>query len=377
MYNLPKMLSQQNINIPQRLLSLDVMRGIIMILLAGESCLVYESLHQLVLPNFLNSIVEQFFHHPWHGFRFWDLVQPAFMLMAGSAMYIAYHYKKEKGITWQQNFKHILIRCLKLFICGTALHCVYEGKLVWELWNVLTQLSITTLIAYLIIGKSNVFQIVFSVVLLLLTEILYRAVLMPGFTEPFVTGKNFGNWMDMVLMGKVNSDGWVAINIIPTAAHTIWGVLAGKLLVSNKTVQQKITILLMAGAIGLVVGYGLDIANITPIIKRISTSSFALVSGGWVMIIMAFLYWLIDVKQCNKYAWVAVVVGMNAIFIYLFFETVGVQWFNGVVGIFVKGFVGFTGIGEKGLAVFSAFVTLFLEWCLCYWLWKKKIFIKL
>ncbi len=376
-HNFHKMLQPSNINIPQRLLSLDVMRGLVMILLAGESCLVYESLHQLDLPNFLNSIVEQFFHHPWHGFRFWDLVQPAFMLMAGSAMYIAYHYKKEKGITWQQNFKHIFIRCLKLFICGTALHCVYAGKLVWELWNVLTQLSITTLIAYLIIGRSYTFQVVLSIALLLLTEILYRAVLMPGFTEPFVTGKNFGNWMDMVLMGKVNNDGWVAINIIPTAAHTIWGVLAGKLLVSNKTVKQKITTLLMAGAIGLVVGYGLDIANITPIIKRISTSSFALVSGGWVLVILAVLYWLIDVKQYNKYAWIAVVVGMNAIFIYLFFETVGVQWFNGAVGIFVKGFVGFTGIGEKGLAVFSAFSSLFLEWCLCYWLWKKKIFIKL
>jgi predicted acyltransferase len=377
MYNLPKMLSQQNINLPQRLLSLDVMRGIIMILLAGESCLVYESLHQLSLPLFLNSIVEQFFHHPWHGFHFWDLVQPAFMLMAGSAMYMAYHFKKEKSITWQQNFKHIIIRCLKLFICGTALHCVYAGKLVWELWNVLTQLSITTLIAYVIIERSNAFQIIFSLALLLLTEILYRTVLMPGFAEPFVTGKNFGNWMDMVLMGKINSDGWVAINIIPTAAHTIWGVLAGKLLLGNKTAKQKIGILLIAGVSALVIGYGLDIANITPIIKRISTSSFAFVSGGWVLIIMAFLYWLIDVKQFNKYAWVAVVVGMNAIFIYLFFETVGVQWFNGAVGIFVKGFVGFTGMGEKGLAVMSAFVTLFLEWCLCYWLWKKKIFIKL
>jgi predicted acyltransferase len=377
MYKLLLMIGEKTITVNQRLLSLDVMRGLIMILLAAESCLVYESMHQLALPSFFNSIVEQFFHHPWHGFHFWDIVQPAFMLMAGSAMYVAYHFKKEKGISWQQNFKHILIRCLKLFICGTVLHCVYAGKLVWELWNVLTQLSITTLIAYLIIGKSNSFQIAVSICLLLLTEILYRTVLMPGYTKPFVTGKNFGNWMDMVLMGKVNSDGWVAINIIPTAAHTIWGVLAGKLLVSNKNAFLKIKILFIAAFVCLVAGYSLDIANITPIIKRISTSSFALVSGGWVLLIMAFLYWCIDIKQYNKYAWVAVLVGMNAIFIYLFFETVGVQWFNGAVGIFVKGFVGFTGMSEKGLAVISAFVTLFLEWCLCYWLWKKKIFIKL
>ncbi len=360
-----------------RLLSLDVMRGLIMILLAAESCAVYVSLNELALPTPFSTIVQQFFHHPWHGLYFWDLVQPAFMTMAGSAMYIAFFYKTQKGITWNQNFKHIAIRCLKLFICGTALHCIYGGKLVWELWNVLTQLSFTTLIAYLVIQKSNRFQLSFSFFLLLLTEILYRFVLVGDYNQPFITGKNFGNWMDMVLMGKTNTDGWVAINIIPTAAHTIWGVLAGKLLVSNKPATTKIYTLLVAGCMGLVLGYGLDITHFTPIIKRISTSSFVLASAGWVLLIMAVLYWYIDVKKYTRYAWVFVVVGMNAIFIYLFFETVGVQWVNNTVGIFVKGFLGFSNFSEKALAVIAAFTTLVVEWCLCYWLYKKKIFFKL
>ena len=361
----------------KRLLSLDVMRGLIMILLAAESCMLYESLHHLELPGVLGLVVQQFFHHPWHGLHFWDLVQPAFMTMAGSAMFISFYYKTQKGISWQQNFKHIVVRCFKLFICGTALHCVYAGRLVWELWNVLTQLSVTTLIAYLIIRRSAAFQIVFSIALLLLTEFLYRFVLMPGFDEPFVSGKNFGNWMDTVLMGKINNDGWVAINIIPTAAHTIWGVLAGKLLVSEKTAAVKIYYLLIAAAVALLAGYGLDGLNITPIIKRIATSSFIFVSGGWVLAMLAFLYWLTDVKQFNRYAWLFTVVGMNAIFIYLFFETVGYQWVNGVIAIFVKGFLGFTGLNEKITAVLSALATLFAEWGLCYWLYKRKIFFKL
>lgn len=366
-----------NTNTARRLLSLDVMRGLIMILLAAESCMLYESLHELKWNGIAGSLVEQFFHHPWHGLRFWDLVQPAFMTMAGSAMFISYHYKSIKGVSWQQNFKHIAIRCFKLFICGTALHCVYAGKVVWELWNVLTQLSFTTIIAYLIIRRSAVFQVVFSVGLLLLTELLYRFVLMPGYDQPFITGHNFGNWMDMILMGKVNSDGWVAINIIPTAAHTIWGVLAGKLLISQKTSTEKIRYLFIAAAVCLLSGYALDILNITPIIKRIATSSFALASEGWVLLILAFLYWLTDVKQWNKYAWVFTVVGMNAIFIYLFFETVGHQWVNGAIAIFVKGFIGFAAVSENWLNVLSAIAALFAEWCLCYWLYKKKIFFKL
>lgn len=362
---------------PARLLSLDVMRGLIMILLAAESCRLYESLHELFPSGVSGALVSQFFHHPWHGLHAWDLVQPAFMLMAGSAMYLSYYFKSQRGIGWRENLPHILVRCLRLFICGTALHCVYAGKLVWELWNVLTQLSFTTLIAYLIIRRSIMFQVVFGLLLLVLTELLYRTVLMPGFDQPFVFGKNFGSWMDTVLMGKINRDGWVAINIIPTAAHTIWGVAAGKLLVSSVSSQKKVNLLLVAGAIGLAAGYALDLSGITPIIKRISTSSFALVSGGWVLWILAFLYWLNDIKQINRYAWIFVVVGMNAIFIYLFFETVGHQWLDDVVGIFVKGFTAFIGVPEKIRELLSAATTLFLEWLLCYGLYKRKIFFKL
>ncbi|MBO9727441.1 MAG: DUF5009 domain-containing protein [Chitinophaga sp.] len=365
-------------NVNQRLISLDVMRGLIMILLAGESARIYSSIAHLDPPGIAGGIIQQFFHHPWNGLRAWDLVQPAFMTMAGSAMYISYYYKTQKGITWSQNFRHIAFRCIKLFIFGTALHCVYAGRLVWELWNVLTQLSLTTLIAYLIIRRSYVFQLGVSLLLLLATDLLYRFVLMPGYNEPFVMDHNFGSFMDMVLMGKLNNGGgWVTINFLPTAAHTIWGVLAGKLLISSRSSSQKINILLAAGALGLVAGFGLDWAGITPIIKRIATSSFTLASGGWVMLLLALLYWVVDVKQNTRYAWIATVVGMNAIFIYLFFETVGGEWVNPTTGIFVKGFTGMVGVPEGIQEVISAFVVLALEWGLCYWLYKKKIFFKL
>ena len=366
--------------IPQktgRLLSIDVMRGLIMIFLAGESCQVYESLKDLHAGGLFDTTLTQFDHHPWNGLRLWDLIQPAFMLIAGTAMYISYHNKLQKGVSWEQNFKHIALRSLKLFALGTAVQCFYAGKLVWELWNVLTQLSFTTLIAYLIINKSFKFQIAVSVLLLILTEVLYRTILMPGFEHPFVEGHNFGAYMDTVFMGKINRDGWVTINIIPTACHTIWGVLAGKLLISSATVQKKISYLQIAGLTALISGFALDVFHVTPIIKRIATSSFSLASAGWVLLLMALLYWLIDVKKINKYAWIVVVVGMNSIFIYYFFNTVGSQWLNGAVAIFVKGFTGMIGIAPKISAVLSAPTTWVLEWGLCYWLAKRRIFIKL
>ncbi|ALL06210.1 N-acetylglucosamine transporter [Pedobacter sp. PACM 27299] len=361
-----------------RLVSLDVMRGMIMILLCAESCRVYEAIMQIDPEQPMGGLITQFFHHPWHGLRFWDLVQPAFMFMAGAAMYISYSRKLEKGQSWGDNLPHILIRSLKLFICGVALHCIYADKPVWELWNVLTQLSFTMIIAYLIINRSSTWQLLFSICLLLLTEVLYRGLLMPGFDQPFAEGKNFGSYADTLLMGKINSDGWVAINCIPTAAHTIWGVLAGKLLISGNTASYKIKTLVIMGIIALIFGFSLDLSGITPIIKRISTSSFVLVSGGWVLLILAAVYWLVDVKNNVKYAWIFTVVGMNAIFIYLFFETVGVQWLNGKVAIFSGDLLHlFLNVPLNVAAVVSALTVLLVEWVLCYWLYQRNIFFKL
>ena len=363
----------------KRVVSLDVMRGLIMLLLCAESCLLYERIKHLDPVHPRTGLIDQFFHHPWHGLHFWDLVQPAFMFMAGSAMYISYSNKLKKGIYWEKNLPHILLRCLKLFICGVALHCVYAGKVVWELWNVLTQLSFTILIAYLIIEQSYTVQIIFSFVLLLITEAMYRKIHPGGFSQPFVEFHNFGAYVDTLLMGKINDDGWVTINAIPTAVHTIWGVLAGRLLVSKRRRStEKIQLLLLAGVLALLIGYGLDYAKITPIIKRTSTSSFVFASGGWVLLMLAVVYWLVDAKQNTRYAWIFTVMGMNAIFIYLFFETVGVQWLDRVVGIFTGDLLHrFTGLAVHPAAVVSSLATLFVEWGLCYWLYKRQIFFKL
>lgn len=361
-----------------RLVSLDVMRGMIMVLLCAESCRLYEAILHIDPAKPMGGLITQFFHHPWHGLRFWDLVQPAFMFMAGAAMYISYSRKLEKGQSWRDNLGHILIRSLKLFICGVALHCVYADKPVWELWNVLTQLSFTMIVAYLIINRSYTWQLLFSIGLLILTEVLYRGLLLPGFDQPFAEGKNFGAYADILLMGKINSDGWVTINCIPTAAHTIWGVLAGKLLISDKTSVYKIKALIIAGIIALLIGFGMDLSGITPIIKRISTSSFVLTSGGWVLLILAAVYWLVDVKGNIKYAWIFTVVGMNAIFIYLFFETLGVQWLNGKVAIFSGDLLQlFFDLPLNVAALVSAIAVLLAEWFLCYWLYQRNIFFKL
>jgi len=282
-----------------------------------------------------------------------------------------------RGDTWNKTTKHILKRCIILFFLGVILHCGYSRKLVWELWNVLTQLSFTILVAYLIYRLPVSTQLVISISLLIAVEFVYRFFPVESFNQPFVKGHNFGSWMDTVLMGKINGGGWVAINCIPTAAHTIWGVLAGKLIIGSKENSYKIKILCLTGLIGIFIGYGLDWTGITPVIKRICTSSFVIVSGGWCLLTLTFSFWLIDIKGYKKWVTFFAIVGMNPIFIYMFSETAGKQWFNRFVQIFTNGFFSRFGIEENIINVINALVVLFLEWYLCYWLYKKKVFIKI
>ena len=361
--------------ISKRLLSLDLMRGFIMVLLALESTGLYEHLFEATKGNALNNFFLQFFHHPWNGLRFWDLIQPGFMYMAGVAMAYSLNKQWSNGVSWDQSFRKILKRCFWLFFWGVLDYAVRRNGLSFELWDVLTQLSFTTLIAFLIFRWSSTAQIFVCIGLLLVTEILYRFTNVPGFDQPFTDQHNFGNYVDWLLMRKINHDGWVAINCIPTAVHTIAGALTGKLLMSNA--RNKLRLMLTWALICLVAGYGLNYAHITPIIKRIATSSFTLASLGWCLSGLAFCYWWIDILDHRKYLKFWTIVGMNSLFIYLFFEIVGSRWFNGYIGAIANGLMGFVNTPEMLSNIIASLCIFSLEWGLCYFLYKKKIFFKL
>jgi predicted acyltransferase len=279
-------------------------------------------------------------------------------------MAFSLHRQQQKGMPWGESFKKVLKRCGWLFFWGVFDYAVRPAGLSFELWDVLTQLSFTTLVAFLIFRWSAVAQIAACAGLLLLTEILYRFTHVPGFDQPFTDQHNFGNYVDWLLMRKINPGGWVAINCIPTAVHTIGGALAGKLRLG--TDPKKVQKMILWGFGTLVLGYLLDQADITPIIKRIATSSFSLASLGYSLLLLALCYWWIDVKGHRRYLEFFTIVGMNSIFIYLFFEIVGDRWFNGYVAAFTHSL----GPIITSLTIFAC------EWGLCYFLYRKKIFFK-
>jgi predicted acyltransferase len=361
-------------NPTNRLVSLDVYRGLTMFLLVAEAALVYDTLLEIFPEgDALHGFFIQFTHHKWNGLMFWDLIQPFFMFIVGVAMPFSLNKRLAISEDRSKVTLHILKRCLLLFLFGTGLHCIYSGKLVFELWNVLTQLSFTILVTYFLLTKSWKIQLGVSLGLLALTEILYR-VYNPE--VPFEHGTNFGNYADQILMGKINNGGWVAINAIPTAAHTIWGAICGNLLLSKRSDSDKVKTFALAGLVGLVIGFGLDLAGITPIVKRISTTAFVFASGGWALLALAFFYWLVDIKKQKGWVFPFLIVGMNSIFIYLFAEILG-KWLFRTIGIFSTGLLSWTGLGEHGLALITAILTLSTLWGLCHFLYRKGIFFRI
>ncbi len=345
-----------------------------MVLLMLESTRLYTRLLELDGTPF-HGLALQLHHHPWHGLRFWDLIQPGFMFIAGTALALSLTRQADAGVPWTTSLRKALRRSWWLFFWGVLDYAVRPDGLSFELWDVLTQLSFTLLVAFFIFWRPLWWQIAFSLGLLVLTEALYRVPAVAGFDQPFVDQHNIGNFIDWVLMRKINPEGWVAINCLPTAAHTIWGAVAGQLLLSPTSSREKLRWLVVTGLAALAVGYGLD-WTVTPIIKRIATSSFVLASGGYVLLGLAACYWLYDVRKVRPLVTFFTVVGMNSLFIYLFFEIVGNRWFTDYVTAITNGLMSMAGVPLVPMGILSALAIFTLEWRMCYFLYRKRIFFK-
>jgi len=357
-----------------RVKSVDFFRGLTMFLLVGESTHLYE--HFLEMDNgIMQFFGTQLSHHEWHGMHFWDLIQPFFMFIVGVAIPFAYASRIRKGQSEKKILKHAFIRSGLLLFFGWSLYFIGAGKLVFRFQNVLAQLSVTYLVAFLIMKKSFKFQLIFSLAILLLIDLAYRFFPVQGFNHPWVLYENLGAWFNNKIEGVVNSTQWATLNFVSTTAHTVWGVLCGQLLMSKRTPEKKIQILLIAGLSGLIIGYSMDLLNVTPIIKKIATSSFVFASGGWTILALCFSYWLIDVRKVTRGTMFFIIVGMNSIFIYLFFNVGGASLLGTIINPF-SDLIFFWG-GDMAVKVITSLGEWAAMWYLCYWLFKNKLFIKI
>ena len=356
-----------------RLVSIDFFRGFVMFLLRAEFAHVFVVLMDSGSENLTATINFLFHHAKWEGLHFWDLVQPFFMFIVGVSIPLSYDNRKKKGDSEKQIRNHAFRRSFFLLFFGWVYYCVGPEKIVFQFDNVLAQLSFTYLISFLLLKQSFSIQIIASLSFILISDLLYRFFPVVGFDQAFVAGENFGAWFNIFISGYEYGGHWAAFNAIPTTSHTLWGVIAGRWLMTNTSHEKKLKRLLVAAFLALILGYGT--AFFTPVIKRISTTSFVMLSGGWTFFTLAFFYWLIDVKQIIKKTFVFRVVGVNPLFLYLFASLGGGGLILNIVKPFSSSLI--SRFSPWIADLISGFVVLFGLWYICYWLYKKGIFIKI
>ncbi len=356
-----------------RLVSLDVFRGFIMFWIVGGSSLVL-GIQALGHNRLIDALVYQLNHSPWEGLRFYDCIWPCFMLMVGVSIPLAYA-KRSLTHPHSQLLRHALRRSLILFLLGSLRESVNLGSPRWiELSSALQPIAVAYLAAFLLVRKSWRLQAMVGGLILLGYSLLLAFVPASGIGAGlYLKNANLVYAVDLALLGHrakeaVFLEGWGTIlSTIPTVATTILGLVLGQLLRSDRPAVTKLKTLAMIGIGGLIVGSCTSV--FIPVVMKMWTSSYGILSASWAVLMLWFFYAIVDVLGYRKWAFIFVVIGMNALPFYLCDV---VTRLSSIVAIFTKGPA--AALGSVG-PLFAALAFFVVEWVIFYWMYRCRIFL--
>jgi predicted acyltransferase len=360
----------------ERLVSLDSFRGFIMFWIIGGEALAV-GLEALSHNPIFDALVFELRHTPWQGLRFYDCIWPSFMLMAGVSVPLSFR-KRSLTQTYQQQLIHALQRAVVLFLLGSVRESVPLGSpYLIELSSALQPIAIASFVAFLVVRKSWRFQALLAAGILAGYAFLLAFVPAPGIAAgSYGLNHNLVHWVDIALLGQTHWDIWpyapegwgTILSTIPTIATTLIGVLIGELLISARPAGSKLKIIAGIGLLCLALGYVTSF--VVPVIMKLWTTSYGLLSAGWACLMFLAFYWVVDVLRYRKWAFPFSVIGMNAVFIYMFTSLIPI---GRMVGVFTKNIAGILpGSGP----LIQALAVLLVEWLMLFWMYKRKIFIK-
>lgn len=358
----------------KRLFSLDALRGFDMFWITGGGSLAI-AISKLTGAGWLEL---QMLHVDWEGFRFEDLIFPLFMFISGVAIPYSIKGKLEKNVPAVKLLKKVFIRMIVLVLSGILYNGTFRnGFEDGRIASVLGQIGIAYFFAAVIVIYFKSFRsyLIWLTGILAGTTLLQLFVPVPGFGAGILTPEGCINgYIDrMFLPGKLNGGTYDPVGIICSLSATgitLMGVAAGCILRRKKmTDWQKMGYLAATGVVLIILA--LALSPVYPIIKKCWTSTYNLLSGGISFILLALFYLIIDHWGFKKWAFFFRVIGMNSIFIYLFRRIVDV---NGITKYFIGWLNGFFG-EYQNIALITG--SLLLSWLLLYYMYKKKIFLRI
>jgi heparan-alpha-glucosaminide N-acetyltransferase len=388
-----------------RLTSLDAYRGFVMLLMMAE--VLQLSKVAVALPDsaFWSFLAWHQSHVEWLGCTLHDLIQPSFSFIVGVALPFSLAARRQRGDSQSHLVLHAFGRAAILIFLGIFLRSVGKAQTNFTFDDTLTQIGLgygflfllgfrslrtqLTTFAVLLVGYWAAFAVYpaavadFDYAKVGVKESWLAEHRLSGFAAHWNKNSNLAwafdtYWMNLFPREKpfeFSGGGYATLSFIPTLATMILGLVAGVTLRSERTAQQKINWLVVAGILCYVTGCGLGALGICPVVKRIWTPSWVLYSGGWCMLLMAGFYVVLDVWKLRGWAFPMVVVGLNSIAAYCI-----AHLFDHFIASALK-----THLGQDTFAIFGTAYepllhgasTLSVMWLILFWMYRRKLFLRI
>jgi predicted acyltransferase len=388
---------------PVRLGSIDAYRGLVMFLIMAEqlrTAAVSKAVPDSAVWRFLATQQE---HVAWTGAVLHDMIQPSFSFLVGTALPFSIASRRARGQSPEAVTGHAFLRAFILVVLGILLRSVGRSQTYYTFEDTLSQIGLGYGFLYLLALRSVRVQWIALGIILFGYWLAFALWPLPGpnfdwahagVTPDFVgnaTGfaahwnKNtnlawaFDTWfLNLFPREKpfqFNVGGYSTLSFIPTLGTMILGLIAGEVLRDERAKAVKIRWFVVAGVLGIALGWLLGVAGICPVVKRIWTPSWVLFSGGWCFLALAFFYAVIDVGGWRRWAFPLTVIGMNSIAIYVM-DHLFPPFLRDALRCHLGAHT-FECFGPAYAPFLLGASSILLLWLILYWMWRKKIFLRI
>ena len=390
---------------PARLASLDAYRGFVMLLMMAEALRLRNVARALPESGAWQFLAAQQTHVEWIGASLHDLIQPSFSFLVGVALPFSIAARAARGETPARMTLHAGWRALLLVLLGVFLRSASRNTTNWTFEDTLSQIGL---------GYAFLFGLGFRPVR---DQWIALGVILAGYWAAFVAWPVPGAGFDYAAVGVrpewlaaneltglaahwqknsnlawafdtwwmnlfprerpflFNVGGYATLSFIPTLGTMILGLIAGGVLRSERDPAAKIRWLATAGVVCLIAGVALGALGICPVVKRIWTPSWTLYSGGWCCLLLATFYLVIDLWQKGEWAFPLVVIGANSIAAYCLAHGFDAYVLKNLTTHFGAG--AFKIFGPAYEPLLQGAATLAVLWLILWWMYRRKLFLKI
>jgi predicted acyltransferase len=361
----------------KRLNSIDTLRGLDMFFICGGGTFI-KLLEGKTGINWVDSLAVQFTHPEWNGFTFYDFIFPLFLFLAGVSLAISINNSIQKGITKKDILNKAFRRMIVLILLGIIdknnpiLFFDYSQI---RFGTVLGRIGIAAFFGAVVFINYRKYLLHISLSILVIYYAALFLIPVPGYgTGNLTLEGNLAGWIDRLLMpGRLLQKDYDELGLLtqlPALTLTIFGSIAGNILIKTSNTHQKMKELVLFGIIGII--GGLIWSLHFPINKHLWSSSFIMLTGGLSFLSLSVFHYLIDIKEYTRFTFFFRIIGLNSLVIYLAMSLFNLKY---TASKLFKGL--YMPINEEWHPVFVSIGTLIIAWSIVYFLYKRKVFIKI